>query len=108
MVVGTSVGFTKVLQLVGVGYRAAVADGSITLSLGYSHPVVIEIPKGLTVTVSARAGQPLQDLVYVSAAVALCHRPQGLSPTLGRGFGSRACVGSWVIGLGRVLGPCFV
>ncbi|GAB4815631.1 hypothetical protein N2152v2_008087 [Parachlorella kessleri] len=51
MVVGVSDGFTKQLSLVGVGYRAAVAGGTLTLNLGYSHPVEMPIPKGVEVKV---------------------------------------------------------
>eukprot|EP00887_Chlorella_sp_A99_P003397 scaffold7.g3397.t1 len=47
MVTGVDAGFTRTLQMVGVGYRAAVAGSKITLSLGYSHPVEMDIPKGL-------------------------------------------------------------
>ena len=45
MVVGVDAGFTRTLQMVGVGYRAAVAGNKITLSLGYSHPVEMDIPQ---------------------------------------------------------------
>ncbi|MCG7532245.1 50S ribosomal protein L6 [Psychrobium sp. MM17-31] len=48
MVKGTSEGFEKKLELVGVGYRAKVAGKSIDLSLGFSHPVVHELPEGVT------------------------------------------------------------
>ena len=51
MVHGTTVGFTKTLTMIGVGYRAAVAGNKLTLSLGYSHPVEMEVPPGLSVTV---------------------------------------------------------
>lgn len=51
MVMGTSVGFTKVLTLIGVGYRASLADNVLTLNLGFSHPVVIPVPQGITVVV---------------------------------------------------------
>lgn len=51
MVVGTSVGFTKVLTLIGVGYRASMADSTLTMNLGFSHPVVIDVPKEITVLV---------------------------------------------------------
>lgn len=45
MIVGVSEGFKKVLNLVGVGYRAAVKGKGLELALGYSHPVIIdEIP----------------------------------------------------------------
>ena len=51
MVMGTSVGFTKVLTLIGVGYRASLANNVLTLNLGFSHPVVIPVPKDITVLV---------------------------------------------------------
>lgn len=51
MVTGTSVGFTKTMTMTGVGYRAAVANNVLTLNLGYSHPVEMPVPTGLTVTV---------------------------------------------------------
>lgn len=49
MVTGVSQGFEKKLQLVGVGYRAQAQGGKLTLSLGYSHPVVHDMPEGITV-----------------------------------------------------------
>jgi large subunit ribosomal protein L6 len=51
MVTGVSTGFTKTLNLVGVGYRAAVNGQNLSLSLGYSHPVEMPVPKGLEVKV---------------------------------------------------------
>jgi large subunit ribosomal protein L6 len=52
MVVGVSEQFEIVLILKGVGYRAAVQGNEIVLNLGYSHPVKIEIPKSISVTVT--------------------------------------------------------
>jgi len=51
MVVGVSDGFTRVLEINGVGYRAELSGSVLTLSLGYSHPVVYEIPKGIEMEV---------------------------------------------------------
>lgn len=51
MVVGVSEGFTTTLKLIGVGYRSAVSGRRIVLSLGFSHPVELDIPEGLTVEV---------------------------------------------------------
>jgi large subunit ribosomal protein L6 len=51
MVVGVSEQFNLTLILKGVGYRAAVQGNEIVLSLGYSHPVKIEIPKDISVEV---------------------------------------------------------
>ena len=45
MVLGCTEGFTKNLELVGVGYRAAVKGQNLTLSLGYSHPIEYLLPK---------------------------------------------------------------
>lgn len=50
MITGVSDGFKKQLELFGVGYRAQIAGSKLTLSLGYSNPVVYEIPAGVTVT----------------------------------------------------------
>ena len=51
MVRGVTLGFTRELQIEGVGYRAEVAGKKLTLALGFSHPVVREVPEGLTVSV---------------------------------------------------------
>ena len=51
MVVGVSAGFAKNLEINGVGYRAAMQGNKLQLSLGYSHPVVMDVPAGLTVAV---------------------------------------------------------
>ena len=51
MIVGVSEGFRKTLNLVGVGYRAAVKGKGLELALGYSHPVVIDEVSGITFTV---------------------------------------------------------
>lgn len=51
-VVGASTGFTKVIELRGVGYRAEVAGTTLKLALGYSHPVDIPLPAGIAVTVA--------------------------------------------------------
>jgi large subunit ribosomal protein L6 len=48
MVVGVSEGFTKTLEIVGVGYRAALKGTDLELQLGYSHPVVIKAPEGIS------------------------------------------------------------
>ena len=49
MVVGVSNGFEKKLTLVGVGYRAQVQGGKLTLALGYSHPIEYTAPEGVTI-----------------------------------------------------------
>jgi large subunit ribosomal protein L6 len=47
MVIGVSAGFTRALEINGVGFRAAVAGNVITLSLGFSHPVIFTLPEGV-------------------------------------------------------------
>ena len=52
MVIGVSQGFRKELQIVGIGYKAAVAGNKLNMSLGYSHPIEFQIPAGIKVTVT--------------------------------------------------------
>ncbi len=49
MVAGVSTGFTRRLQLIGVGYRAAAKGDTLGLTLGFSHPVEYRLPDGVTV-----------------------------------------------------------
>lgn len=49
MVEGVTKGYEKQLEIIGVGYRAAIAGTKLTLSLGFSHPVEFLIPKGITI-----------------------------------------------------------
>ena len=53
MVVGVSEGFQKALELIGVGYRAQLQGSKLVLNVGYSHPVEITPPAGVTVEVPA-------------------------------------------------------
>jgi large subunit ribosomal protein L6 len=50
-VAGVSKGFTKELDIVGIGYRAAVEGRKVTFSLGYSHPIEFPIPEGIDIKV---------------------------------------------------------
>jgi len=49
MIIGVSEGFKKELEIIGVGYRFAVSGNTLTIQAGYSHPVKMEIPTGITV-----------------------------------------------------------
>jgi len=62
MVQGVSQGFERKLELVGVGYRAAVQGKDLNLTLGFSHPVVFKTPDGITITT------PTQTEVVVQGA----------------------------------------
>ena len=51
MVIGVTQGFKKELAVVGVGYKAQVQGSTVTLTLGYSHPIIYTVPAGVTVTI---------------------------------------------------------
>jgi large subunit ribosomal protein L6 len=52
MVQGVSEGFTKNLEIEGVGFKAAVQGSNLNLNLGFSHPIVFSIPKDIKITVT--------------------------------------------------------
>lgn len=58
MVVGVTEGYKTQQELVGVGYRAKVSGQRLELVLGYSHPIVIELPKEVKVTAETEKGKP--------------------------------------------------
>ena len=62
MVKGVSEGFERKLELVGVGYRAAMQGKDLNLSLGFSHPVLFPAPEGITIAT------PTQTEIVVSGA----------------------------------------
>jgi large subunit ribosomal protein L6 len=55
MVTGVTDGFTRRLEVNGVGYRAAVSSGNLVLQVGFSHPVLVPAPRGITFAVQANA-----------------------------------------------------
>jgi len=57
MVKGVTEGYTKKLELVGVGFKAAATGNLLDMALGYSHNIVFEIPKELSVVTSQEKGQ---------------------------------------------------
>ncbi len=59
MVVGVTQGFSKHLEIVGVGYKAEVSGRSLTFNLGYSHPILFESPQGIEIKVER--GRQLQN-----------------------------------------------
>ena len=60
-VIGLSRGFTKSLELQGVGYRASVAGKKLELTLGFSHPISFDIPEGVEIKVDK------QTLIHITA-----------------------------------------
>ncbi len=49
MIIGVTEGYSKGLEIIGVGYRFNVQGSKLTISAGYSHPVIMEVPAGITV-----------------------------------------------------------
>jgi large subunit ribosomal protein L6 len=86
-VTGVTTGFTKSLDLVGVGYRAAVAGKKLELSLGYSHPISFPIPDGIEIKVEKQTNLTVtgasKELVGQVAAKIRGFRPP--EPYLGKG-----------------------
>ena len=88
MVIGVSDGFTRKLELVGVGYRAAVQGNDLNLSLGYSHPVVFTAPEGITITTPTQteiliSGADKQLIGEVAAKIRAYRKPE---PYKGKGI----------------------
>ncbi|MGB3917717.1 50S ribosomal protein L6 [Thiothrix litoralis] len=87
MVIGVSQGFEKKLQLVGVGYRAQAQGNKLNLSLGFSHPVVHDMPEGVTVETPSQTeilirGSDKQKVGQVAAEVRAYRPPE---PYKGKG-----------------------
>ena len=84
---GVSEGFEKKLQLVGVGYRAQAQGRVLNLSLGFSHPVVHEMPEGVTVSTPSQTeivltGADKQVIGQVAAEIRAYRPPE---PYKGKG-----------------------
>ncbi|UYL08917.1 50S ribosomal protein L6 [Bdellovibrio sp. SKB1291214] len=86
-VTGVTKGFTKGLELQGVGYRANVAGKKLELSLGFSHPVIFDIPEGIEIKVEKQTALSItgasRELVGQVAAKIRSFRPP--EPYLGKG-----------------------
>jgi large subunit ribosomal protein L6 len=86
---GVSAGFTKQLDIVGVGYRAEVKGPQVQFALGYSHPVMYDIPEGIQVAIDAKAnrvtvtGADRQQVGQVAAEIRGLRRPD---PYKGKGI----------------------
>jgi len=87
MVRGVSDGFEKKLELVGVGYRAQAQGNKLNLTLGFSHPVVFNVPKGITVETPSQTeviirGTDKQQVGHVAAEIRRFRPPE---PYKGKG-----------------------
>ncbi len=88
MIIGVSEGFTRKLELVGVGYRANMTGNDLNLSLGYSHPVVFACPEGITITTPTQteilvSGADKQRVGEVAAKIRAYRKPE---PYKGKGI----------------------
>jgi large subunit ribosomal protein L6 len=87
MVKGVSEGYTRKLELVGVGYRAAMQGKDLNLSLGFSHPVVFKAPEGITIETPTQTeilvkGADKQRVGEVAAKIRAFRKPE---PYKGKG-----------------------
>lgn len=87
MVTGVTKGFEKKLNLVGVGYKAAVQGNALNLSLGFSHPVVFVAPEGITLSTPTQTeilvqGADKQVVGEVAAKIRAFRKPE---PYKGKG-----------------------
>jgi large subunit ribosomal protein L6 len=88
MVTGVSEGFTKQLEINGVGYRAAIQGSTLGLQLGYSHDISYPIPEGITIkcekpTSITISGADKQRVGQVAAEIRAFRRPE---PYKGKGI----------------------
>jgi large subunit ribosomal protein L6 len=89
MVTGVSTGFNRILEINGVGYRAEVQNKNLVLNVGYSHPVIIEPPAGLSFEVDAKTrqikvhGADKQQVGQMAADIRKVRPPE---PYLGKGI----------------------
>ena len=88
MVIGASEGFSKKLELVGVGYRAALKGKNLEMQLGFSHPVVIEPPAGIVFEVPSPTeilvkGPSKEAVSQIAANVRAWRKPE---PYKGKGI----------------------
>jgi large subunit ribosomal protein L6 len=88
MVEGVTSGFKKNLEIVGVGYRAKVEGNKLDLTLGFSHPVIYNIPEGINITVANNTkisveGADKQVVGEVAATIRRYRKPE---PYKGKGI----------------------
>ncbi|MBX4187248.1 MAG: 50S ribosomal protein L6 [Candidatus Doudnabacteria bacterium] len=87
MVVGVTTGFSKVLEINGVGYKAAMTGNKLVLNLGYSHPIELPVPAGLEVKVEKNtitiSGTDRQSVGQFAAVIRSKREPE---PYKGKGI----------------------
>ncbi|MCQ2453327.1 MAG: 50S ribosomal protein L6 [Clostridia bacterium] len=88
MVKGVSEGFAKTLEMVGTGYRASVENNTLNINIGFSHPVIIPAPAGITFECPAQTkivvkGADKQQVGNLAADIRAIRKPE---PYLGKGI----------------------
>lgn len=87
MIYGVSTGWVKTLELVGVGFRAAVSGEELQLTIGYSHPVKVKAPRGITFSISENKIQITgADKQQVGEVAAIIRRLRPPEPYKGKGI----------------------
>jgi large subunit ribosomal protein L6 len=88
MVRGVSAGFSKVLEINGVGYRAEAKGNSLQLALGYSHPILFPLPVGVTARVERQTIVTLEaaDRQLLGQTAAAIRRLRPVEPYKGKGL----------------------
>ncbi|MBY0277061.1 50S ribosomal protein L6 [Candidatus Binatia bacterium] len=87
-VTGLSAGFTRVLEINGVGYRADLRGNSILFSLGYSHPILFQLPPGITAKIDKQVTITLEgpDRQVIGATAAAIRELRPPEPYKGKGI----------------------
>lgn len=87
MVIGVSHGYTKILDIVGVGYKAEIKGKNIELALGFSHQIIFPIPEGIKVTVDKQTRVTINgiDKAMVGETSARIRRLRPPEPYKGKG-----------------------
>lgn len=88
MIIGVTKGFEKGLEIIGVGYRFSTKGNTIVINAGYSHPVEMEIPKGITVEVPSNTELTLKgiDKVLLGEFAANIRKVRPPEPYKGKGI----------------------
>jgi len=87
MIIGVTAGYEKKLEIVGVGFKASLGGNKLNLSLGFSHPVIFDLPSGITASVDANiitiSGFDKQLVGETAAQIRKLKRPE---PYKGKGI----------------------
>ena len=93
-VIGSSAGYEKVLELIGVGYRAALKGNQLNLQLGYSHDINFDIPEGIKIAVEKQTTLKITgaDKQQVGAVASKLKTLRKIEPYKGKGVAMQSCL----------------